>query len=231
VRLGYLPEGEDDGLWRISAYDDAFAQPQWGVCFNDMAPTEFVTAFTTALAQAYTDGPDAYLTAPRQKAPAFDAVVPLIHHGWTLRPPREGVIEVKSADGLAGLEYAIGRLDPGRELTTLDARWYLWGGPPGARWYTTASTHTPIHLITAITTAICDPAPLPRWKDAMSHALRERAQLTPATPPSPPAPTPLDVRRTTARRPPVLGTVSIPRWSTTSRPAVPPASRAAGPRR
>ncbi|MEU7133361.1 DUF317 domain-containing protein [Streptomyces sp. NPDC046261] len=83
VRLGYLPEGEDDGLWRITAYTDPFAQPHWGVCFNDMvAPTEFVTAFTTALAQAYTEGPHAYVTGPEGSGPdlsAFNAVVPLIN--------------------------------------------------------------------------------------------------------------------------------------------------------
>ncbi|MCD9193376.1 DUF317 domain-containing protein [Streptomyces albireticuli] len=234
LRLGYLPEGDDDGLWRISAYADAFAQPHWGVCFNDAAPTEFVTAFTTALAQAYTDGPDAYLTGrelAHGPASPFDAVVPLINRGWQLQGPRGDIMELKSADGMAGLEYAVGRLDPGRELTTLEARWHLWCGPAGPRWYATASSHTPVHLVTAITTAVCDPAPVPRWKDAMPRALREAAQLTPLTPPPPPAPTPLDVRRTAARRPPALGTVSVPRWSTTSQPAALPASRAAGPRR
>ncbi|MBW5484272.1 DUF317 domain-containing protein [Streptomyces bambusae] len=50
IRLGFLPEGEDDGIWRITAYQDPFAAPAWGVCFNDTAPTELVTAFTTALA-------------------------------------------------------------------------------------------------------------------------------------------------------------------------------------
>ncbi|MBC2878089.1 MULTISPECIES: DUF317 domain-containing protein [Streptomyces] len=232
VRLGYLPEGEDDGLWRISAYDDVFAQPHWGVCFSDTVPTEFVTAFTTALAQAYTDGPDTYLSSSAGRRPsAFDAVAPLITRGWTLQPPREGVIKVDSADGMAGLEYAITQVDPARELTTTEARWYLWGGVGAARWYATASTHTPVPLVTAITTAVGDPAPLPRWKAAMPRALREAAQLTPVMPPPPPAPTPLDVRRTAARRPPALGTVSVPRWSTTSRPAAPPVSHTTGPRR
>ncbi|ARP74523.1 hypothetical protein LK06_029410 [Streptomyces pluripotens] len=50
VRLGYLPEGEDDGLWRINTYTDPFGPPTWGVCFNNSCPTEFVTAFTTVLA-------------------------------------------------------------------------------------------------------------------------------------------------------------------------------------
>ncbi|MGW1194483.1 DUF317 domain-containing protein [Streptomyces sp. NPDC002536] len=234
VRLGYLPEGDDDGLWRISAYTDAFAQPHWGVCFNDMAPTEFVTAFTTALAEAYADGPDAYLTGPGpadSEASAFNAVVPLINRGWQLQHPRWGVMELKSADGMAGLEYTTGKLDHERELTTLEARWYMWGGPAGPRWYATASSNTPVHLVTAITTAVADPAPLPRWKDGMLRSLREAAQLTPVTPPPPPVPTPLDVQRNVVRRPPALGTVSVPRWSTASRAPAPPATRTGGARR
>ncbi|WP_435598647.1 hypothetical protein [Streptomyces anulatus] len=27
VRVGYLPDGEDDGLWRINAYRDPFGPP------------------------------------------------------------------------------------------------------------------------------------------------------------------------------------------------------------
>ncbi|WP_372404709.1 DUF317 domain-containing protein [Streptomyces luteireticuli] len=157
---------------------------------------------------------------------------PLFDRGWKLCFPHGGVMEFRSADDLAGVQHTQGSLDHERELTTLDARWYLWGGPAGPRWYATASSNTPVPLVTAITTAVSDPAPLPRWKDAMPRSLRETAQLTPVTPPRPPAPTPLDVQRNTARvgRSPVLGTVSIPRWSTTSRPpALPPART--GPRR
>ena len=44
IRVGFLPEGDDDGLWRINAYRDRFGPPAWGVSFNDSAPTEFVTA-------------------------------------------------------------------------------------------------------------------------------------------------------------------------------------------
>ncbi|MFE7272493.1 DUF317 domain-containing protein [Streptomyces sp. NPDC057623] len=132
VRLGFLPEGEDDGLWRINAYRDRFGPPVWGVSFNDVAPTEFVTAFTTALAQAYTAGPDTYLAEPDLKDPelgAFDALVPLIKNGWQFQHPRRGVMELQSPDGMATCEYTTGRLDPDRELTTLEARWHLWGGP------------------------------------------------------------------------------------------------------
>ncbi|MEU5148776.1 DUF317 domain-containing protein [Streptomyces yangpuensis] len=219
VRLGFLPEGDDDGLWRITAYRDPFAAPAWGVCFNDMTPIEPVTAFTTALAAAYTHSPDAYLHMDDGQD-RFDAVVPLMKGGWKLQHPRWGVVELQSADGLAGLEYTTGRLDEAKELTTLEARWYMWGGPKGPRWYATASTATPVHLVTAITTALADPAPVPRWQSGILSSLRPHIQLTPVVPPSPPAPTPLDVHRRAGARPRLaLTTTSVPRWSTSSRPA------------
>ncbi|GCD41831.1 DUF317 domain-containing protein [Streptomyces paromomycinus] len=221
IHLGYLPEGEDDGLWRITAYADLFARPKWGVCFNDETPTEFVTAFTTALAGAYAAGPPAYLADPHPTDPdlsAFSAVTPLIHSGWALQHPSREVMELQAPDAMAGLQYTNGRLDPERELTTLNARWYLWGGPSATRpyWYATASSKTPTPLVKAVTACVADPAPLLRWKGQMPFRLRGKAQLTPLTPPSPPLPTPLDLQRAASRRPPSLGTRSVPRWSTTT---------------
>ncbi|TCR22974.1 DUF317 domain-containing protein [Streptomyces sp. BK205] len=236
IRLGYLPEGDDDGLWRINAYSDRFGPPAWGVSCNDTCPTEFVTAFTTALAAAYQAGPEHYLAQPDPVDPeldSFHAVVPLINRGWKIQHHRWGVLEMQTPDGMAGLEYAQGRLDAEKELTTLQARWYLWGGPKSgyARWYATASTNTPIPLVTAITESVSDPAPLPRWKDEMLRGLRESAQLVPVTPPPPPVPTPLDVRRIAPRRAPALTTRSIPRWSTTTTPSAVLPARRSGPHR
>ena len=230
VRLGYLPEGEDDGLWRINAYKDPFGPPVWGACFNDSCPTEFVTAFTTALAEAYQHGPDAYLARPVSGSKAHDpflAVVPLITRGWQIDRPRWGVFAIQSPDGHAGLEFTTGPLDPEAELTTRDARWQLWAGTSIDRpaWYATASTDTPVALIKAVTECVSDPAPLPRWREETYSYIEGMAQLTPIVPPRPPAPTPLDVQRAAARRPAALTTSSVPRWSTTSRSALP------GPRR
>ncbi|MCX2969434.1 MULTISPECIES: DUF317 domain-containing protein [Streptomyces] len=229
VRLGYLPEGEDDGLWRINAYKDPFGPPTWGVCFNDSCPTEFVTAFTTALAEAYEQGPDAYLAAPDSRSAdrePFLAAVPLIKRGWQLDRPRWGALAIQAPDGLAGLEFTTGHLDPEAELTTRDARWQLWAGTSIDRpaWYATASTDTPVALVKAVTECVSDPAPLPRWREETYSYVHGMARLTPAVPPRPPGPTPLDVQR--AARPTALTTShSVPRWSTTSRPALP------GPRR
>jgi hypothetical protein len=230
VRLGYLPEGEDDGLWRINAYKDPFGPPTWGACFNDSCPTEFVRAFTAALADAYEQGPDAYLAAPDSQSDdrePFLAVVPLIRRGWRLERPRWGVLAVQSPDGLAGLEFTTGRLDPEAELTTRDARWQLFAGTSIDRpaWYATASTDTPVALLRAVTECVSDPAPLPRWREDTHSYIKDMAQLTPILPPQSPAPTPLDVQRANSRRPVALPAPSVPRWSTTSRPALP------GPRR
>ncbi|AJE87453.1 hypothetical protein SLNWT_7077 [Streptomyces albus] len=231
IRLGYFPEGEDDGLWRITAYRDPFAQPIWGVCFNDAAPTEFVQAFTTALASAYQHGPDAYLARPNSMDPEHDpflAVVPLLREGWLFERPDPRVFRVRAPDGLAALEYTTGPLDADAELTTRTSRWQLWAGESVDRpfWYATASTDTPVALLTAVTHSVADPAPLPRWREDTSSYLKGVAQLTPIVPAASSAPTPLDVQRAaTSRRPATLAATSVPRWSTTSRPPLP------GPRR
>ncbi|MEU6612017.1 DUF317 domain-containing protein [Streptomyces shenzhenensis] len=223
VRLGYLPDGEDDGLWRINAYRDPFGPPTWGVCFSDRCPTEFVTAFTTVLAKSYELGPDAYLAAPDSSSDnrePFLAVVPLIKRGWQLERNSWGVLAVQAPDGLAGLDFVTGRLDPEKELTTRDARWQLWAGTSIDRpaWYATVSTDTPVALLTAVTECVCDPAPLPRWRQDTYSYVEGMVQLTPILPP---VPTPLDVRRAASRRPAALPAASVPRWSTTSRPALP----------
>ncbi|MEU6192366.1 DUF317 domain-containing protein [Streptomyces sp. NPDC047061] len=226
VRPGYLPEGDDDGLWRINAYKDPFGPPVWGVCFNDSAPTEFVTAFTTALAAAYERGPDRYLARPvsgsKDRDP-FLAIDPLVNRGWLFDRPRGGVFAVQSPDGLAALEYTTGDLVAETELTTRDARWQLWAGTSLSRpfWYATFSTDTPVALLKAVTESVCDPVPLPRWRESTYSYVEDLAQLTPILPPRPPGPTPLDVQRLASRRPAALPTTSVPRWSTTSRLALP----------
>ncbi|MEU6243954.1 DUF317 domain-containing protein [Streptomyces sp. NPDC047024] len=231
VRLGYLPEGEDDGLWRINAYTDPFGPPTWGVCFNDRVPTEFVQAFTNALATAYERGPDAYLARPvagTDEHDPFLAVVPLLTQGWEIDRPRWGVYAIQSPDRRAGLEFTTGTLDPEAELTTRDARWQMWAGNSidQPAWYATASTDTPVTLLTAVTQSVANPAPLPRWREDTYSYLQGMAQLTPITAPAPPTPTPLDVRRAAAsRRPAALPATSVPRWTTSGRPALP------GPRR
>ncbi|MFF3372056.1 DUF317 domain-containing protein [Streptomyces sp. NPDC002680] len=226
VRLGYLSEGPDDGLWRINAYEDVFAAPTWGACFNDRCPTEFVTAFTTALAAAYEQGTDAYLAKPVRgsiESDFFLAFVPLMRRNWQIDHPRWGVFAVGSSDGLATVEYTTCDLDPAAELTTREARWHLWAGnsPERPLWYATASTDTSTALVRAVTESVCDPTPLSRWRQETHTYAEGLAQLTPILPLDPPTPTPLDVRRIVFRDPAPLPPASVPRRSTTSRSALP----------
>ncbi|GFN02189.1 hypothetical protein Smic_07450 [Streptomyces microflavus] len=187
-----------------------------------------MTAFTTALATAYEQGPATYLARPVagiDEHNPFLAIVPLLKQGWEIDRPRWGVFAIQAPDGLAGMEFATGDLDPEAELSTRDARWQLWAGKSIDRpvWYATASTDTPVALLTAVTECVADPAPLLRWRQDTYSYIKGMAQLTPILPPPP---TPRDVRRAlAARRPAALPATSVPRWSTTSRPALP------GPRR
>ncbi|MEV6807737.1 DUF317 domain-containing protein [Streptomyces sp. NPDC051132] len=218
VRVGYLPEIDDDGLWRVTAYHDAFGSPAWSAWFNDSCPTEFVTAFTTALGEAYQQGPDTYLAGPgtmgRKVPDPLPVITPLLARGWRIDHPHWDAFAVQSPDELATLQYATGDLDPEAELTTRETRWELFAGPPDRPyWYATASTNTPTILLKAVTECISDPAPLPRWRQETHSYVGGKAQLTPIRSP---APSPLDVR-TIARRPNTQPATSAPRWSTTSR--------------
>lgn len=220
VRIGYLPESEDDGMWRITAYEDPFGPPLWGVCFNETCPTEFVTAFTTAFAEAYRQGPMSYLIGPdtTDRVPdPLPVITPLLARGWHIDHPHWNAFAVQSPDELATLQYATDGLDSEAELTTRATRWELWAGPPDfPYWYATASTNTPTVLLKAVTECISDPAPLPRWREEMFSYVEGKAQLTPIRPP---APSPLDVQRAAIRRSATRPATSVPRWSTTSRPA------------
>jgi hypothetical protein len=216
IRLGYLPEGPNDGLWRISAYTDPYGPPTWGMILSGGTPTEFARAVTTALAAACAQDPEA-LAAPAAPGPdPFQAAAPMLDRGWTLH--RAGkTVAVRSPDGLARLDFTLGRLDPDADLTIREARWDLWAGTSAYRpyWYATASTHTPVALLWALTDCVSDPGPLLRWRKCVPSYITG-ARVTPVVP----IPTPLDVRRATARRPAATSASSIPRWTTTSRPAV-----------
>jgi Domain of unknown function (DUF317) len=216
IRIGYMPEVDDDALWRIVAHDDRFASPLWAATFNDCCPTEFVTAFTTELAQAYTEGPHTWQT--HRTGPLMTAFSPLFEHGWELTFQRLDSRDITAPDGLAGISYDPRKLNPERELTTNETKWYMWGNPKPYRWYATCSTNTPIRLVAATTTALANPEPVVRWDTSHLNHVRTLARITPITPPPRSVPTPLDLRRQLLRARPARQTrASVPRWSTSSR--------------
>ncbi|WP_329025817.1 DUF317 domain-containing protein [Streptomyces sp. NBC_00690] len=216
VRIGYLPEDDDDALWKIAAYQHQFARPQWAAAFSSDAPTELVAAFTTALVHSYQQNDDSFLRGGiGQYSDPQPVLAPLADADWAVTNERWPQ-EMTAPDGLAGAWHQRGSLDPDAELTSNATRWGLWGGPPRVGWYAVFSTHTPTAFITTTATALVDPEPVLRWSGALSLMTRAHAQITPVRPP---APTPRDLARIYQRKPPALHTVSVPRWSTTSTPS------------
>ncbi|MFI0721937.1 DUF317 domain-containing protein [Streptomyces sp. NPDC021224] len=146
VRPGHLPEGDDDALWKITAYSDPFAMPRWLVTFQDSAATEIVAGFTTALAAAYAEGPDSYVYYNSNLA-ALDVGTSLAAVGWG---HSYGTADVSfhSPDGMAEVHLRRSRLDHTAEMTGHQERWLTLAGPPDNRWYATASSFTPEWLCT-----------------------------------------------------------------------------------
>ncbi|CAM5463875.1 hypothetical protein SMICM304S_00342 [Streptomyces microflavus] len=204
----------------------------WGACFNDRTPDRVRDRSSPPPSRRRTSRVRRTYLAPAGAARTSSEHNPFLaivrrscKQGWEIDRPRWGVFAIQAPDGLAGMEFATGDLDPEAELSTRDARWQLWAGKSIDRpvWYATASTDTPVALLTAVTECVADPAPLLRWRQDTYSYIKGMAQLTPILPPPP---TPRDVRRAlAARRPAALPATSVPRWSTTSRPALP------GPRR
>ncbi|MFF9785097.1 DUF317 domain-containing protein [Streptomyces nigrescens] len=217
IRIGWF--GDDHDLWKITASEDPASIPRWTATFNQNTPPEIVAGLTTALARDWADGENRFLTIP--SIYWSDSIKPLLAAGWACGAADRGMVEIIAPDKQAGALIDVRHRRPDDETTT------LWAGPPG--WGTRAEAHftarTPSHLIAATAAALADTSPLPRYRHGLHPRLAALAQLTPVRPPKPEAPTPLEVRRAAAGRPADLTTSSVPRWSTTSSPALPRARR------
>ncbi|MGW5679949.1 DUF317 domain-containing protein [Streptomyces sp. NPDC003860] len=228
VRIGFMPEGDDDALWKIAVYEHQFARPRWAAAFSSDTPTEFVTAFTTALLDSYQQGDDSFLRGGLGRADdPHPVLAPLADAGWGVTDDWRRR-EMSAPDGLAGAWYRRGVLDPDGELTSNETRWGLWGGPKNGYWYGVFSTHTPAAFVTATAAAVVDPEPALRWSGGLSLMTRAHARITRVRPP---APTPGDIARTHWRSAPALGTRAVPRWSTSTPSGQLPAPARAAARR
>ncbi|MFF9072771.1 DUF317 domain-containing protein [Streptomyces sp. NPDC014872] len=196
VRLGFLPEGPDDTLWKVAAHSDPFGPPDWLATFDANTPTELVTAFTSALATSHVENPDAVLIGPRGSAE--EGFRPLEDAGWK-RGDWQLTTLFTASDGLAGLTYRGGVLNRHAELRGDQDRWLLWGGADGfsSRWYATFTSAVPVPLISATTARLANPNPVLRYEVEVPQRNRSAARIRPV---SPPVPTPLDIRRAAAAR-------------------------------
>ncbi|GGU55480.1 hypothetical protein GCM10010211_20270 [Streptomyces albospinus] len=219
IKIGWF--GDDFDVWKISAAEDAVSASRWTASISDKMPPEIVRDFVHALADEWDEDSDSFLA--NRSYYWTDAVQPLLDAGWERRPLAYGSVEIVSPDQMAGASIDVVSSDPDAEVVT------LWAGPDKRRVFRAEANftaRTPKHLIAAMAASFVAPAPIARYQADLSPRLAQLAQLTPVEPPKPPAPTPLDVQQTTAarRRPPALGTRSVPRWSTTTLPPAVPAA-------
>ncbi|MFJ7278322.1 DUF317 domain-containing protein [Kitasatospora sp. NPDC098663] len=224
IRIGYIPEQDWDTLWRIAVAPAPFAHPRWVANFSASTPEEIVTAVTTELARMYDPEDDAWLDE-RTTGP-LEWIAPYAAAGWTTNDVDRGRLTLISPDHLASVTY---RQHPLRhteaEQLGQDGRFTV-GTVKTVGWYGRFSARTPSRILDAVATAMLDPRPVLRYRDALGYYTEREATITPVTPP---APSPLDIQRTAARLrsaappAPVATSASLPRIVWTS--ATPAARR------
>ncbi|MEV7121186.1 DUF317 domain-containing protein [Kitasatospora griseola] len=224
VLTGYLPEGEHGDLWMINAYPDAFSPPQWQVTLDLSAPPEIVGEFTAALVDAHSTTPTSVL---RTSTGGFNVTDRLLgERGWHLEDGRAAAV-LRSPDGLVALHRRYGYLRPEAEMSRDAERWLFEVGPPSRRWYATATSNIPDHLLEALTSAVTSPVPVQRY---LRRSELER--LPPQATATPIAPSPLEVARmraATARSAPAPRTsASALAYTTATRPTALPRTAPAG---
>ncbi|MFB7950144.1 DUF317 domain-containing protein [Kitasatospora phosalacinea] len=230
VRVAYLPEGTRGDLWVITAHHDAWAAPEWQVTVDLAAAPEIVAELTTTLAAAQSA---AYGSVVHGPTGGFDLTYRLLdEHSWQQgNEPARALF--RSPDGLVTLYRHLGHLDYDDEMTGDLERWTIKVGPPGHRWYATATSNTPDRFLETLTNAVTDPAPVQR------HLRRSELSRLPAqATATPTAPSPLEVARVRAassrslsvpRTAPTPGTGgSVLAYTTTTRPISLPKSAPAG---
>ncbi|MFF5438877.1 DUF317 domain-containing protein [Streptomyces achromogenes] len=130
-------EPDPDGQWWTIQHAAGPDRPAWYASFGARTPVEFIAAFTDAL----TD-PAGHPPTARTPFELIDAA------GWS---PDHDVGMFRSPDATTFVE-------------TNGGAWFVTTtlGRKRPVWQAQFSEDTPMHLITAFTTALADPAPLPR---------------------------------------------------------------------
>ncbi len=177
LRVGYLPEGENFGLWRIAAAPDPFAIPAWSGWFSDQAPEEIVHDLLTALAQDYQDDDQRHLTGPRQTVHAY---APLAEAGWRARFDGR-IANITAPDAFARLSFHPRAADIREQIVTrteiTQAWWLAAGCDTTADWQATFTLGTPTHLLAAVTAAMANPAPVLRHPDQIPDGHRPHIRI------------------------------------------------------
>ncbi|MFJ6620029.1 DUF317 domain-containing protein [Kitasatospora sp. NPDC091335] len=195
IRIWFIPEQDWNTLWKIAVAPDVFSAPRWVANFSDGTPIEIVKSVTAELAAMYSADDDTWLDE-RATGP-LEWIAPYAAAGWTPQGVDRGHLTLRSPDGLASITYRRAGLlhTDDAEQAGQDGRFTI-GTVKSAGWYGRFSGGTPARILHAASTAMLDPAPVLRYRDALDHYTKQTATITPITPP---APSPLDIQRRAAR--------------------------------
>lgn len=176
VRVAFTPEGEDIGLWHVTAAPLPMHPFKWKMVADAQVPVEAVAAFTTALAASVTADGDEFLIAPLGAMPGW---YPLSEAGWREQIDH-AVAEFVSPEGMARLVCNRSPSTYAGEMSSGPHAWDLEIGDGRYRDHATFTSDTPTHLIAAFTTALADPAPVPRTRHELPKAFLRYLTATPA---------------------------------------------------
>ncbi|MGW3185726.1 DUF317 domain-containing protein [Kitasatospora sp. NPDC001119] len=195
IRTGFIPEQDWNTLWKIAVAPAPFSPPRWVANFSDGTPIEIVKAVTTELAAMYIADDDTWLD--ERTAGPLEWIAPYTAAGWTPQGVDRDHLTLRSPDHLASITYRRAGLRPtdDAEQAGQDGRFTI-GTVKSAGWYGRFSGATPARILHAASTAVLDPAPVLRYRDALDHYAKQTATITPLTPS---APSPLDIQRAAAR--------------------------------
>ncbi|MEW1632723.1 DUF317 domain-containing protein [Streptomyces sp. NPDC093801] len=194
-------EPAPDQPWWVLRHHRTDTNPSWSVNFGARTPVEIIAAFTDTL------------TSPHAPPAPGSPYEPLLAAGWQPARDHDGLT---SPDGIAHVEHFT---DTGSNSWFIDVA--IGGDPEGQVWKAYLSGTTPPHLITAVTGALADPAPIARDPHRLPHlghhlhtttaqvpapdvafALERRIDALTARPPSStPAPSPPPGKTPPTRRP------------------------------
>ncbi|MEC3997184.1 DUF317 domain-containing protein [Actinacidiphila sp. DG2A-62] len=227
LRIAFVPEVSElmpdaTALWQIRAREGWPPRDVWSAALTDDTPPEIIAAITAALDAAVSNEPGRELYTDRGISHDADpAAVWEIFREAHWRVTAAGFLaHAESPDELVQVAYRNPR-SVGRDRAWLATI----ADPEGNRplWEAWLHSATPTFVLRAFATALTDPTPIPRDVDMLAPSCRPYA--TPLLP-APPAvqtavPTPLELARRQPRRPSAPHARSIPRWSTSTRPASP----------
>nr|WP_237535775.1 DUF317 domain-containing protein [Streptomyces sp. SID3343] len=176
VRVAFTPEGEDIGLWHVTAATLPMHLPRWKMVADARVPVEAVAAFTTALAASVAADGEEFLVAPLGATPGW---YPLSEAGWRERID-DALAEFVSPEGLAHLVCNRSPSSYAGEMSSGPHAWDLEIGGGRYRDHATFTSDTPAHLIAAFTTALADPTPVPRTRRELPKEYLRHLTATPA---------------------------------------------------